>query len=63
MKDKIWDILGELRFFIGIIVIIGLFYSCSNREDQRLQEKLDYEYQKGYEQGYYDGENGIEYNP
>lgn len=58
---KTWELNDYIVVGLIILFIFSHCYSCSRDAEKANQEALDAAYTEGYEQGYYDGENGNPY--
>ena len=60
MKSK-WEFKDYMIVGLIILFIFSSCYSCARQADKSNKEAIEAAYTEGYEQGYYDGENGNPY--
>lgn len=58
---KQWDFNDYIVVVLIVLFIIGSIHSCSKEADKGRQAEIEAAYTEGYENGYYDGENGNPY--
>ena len=63
MKEKIkLSLMDYMCIGFVILALIGYIHSCSQDADKATQEQIEAAYTEGYAAGYYDAENGNEYD-
>jgi uncharacterized membrane protein YukC len=61
MKAK-WELNDYIVIGLIVLFIVAFCFSCARGAEQGRKDDIEAAYTEGYEQGYYDGENGNPYN-
>ena len=61
MKAK-WEFNDYIVVGLIVLFLVASFYACAREAEKGREEAVEAAYTEGYEQGYYDGENGNPYN-